>query len=101
MDMIAIHVYNRGTESLLAACDEELIGTCLRDGVAKLDVSECFYGNGVKTECCELAQYLAATTMANLVGKRTVACAVEAGFICEENVRTVEGVPYAHYVVMV
>jgi hypothetical protein len=98
MSFAARH-YRRGGQVLLAACDPELLGTKHAEGELRLDVRASFY-DGVRVEEGDLRQFLAACTVANLVGERTVAVAVAMGIVESRNVRRVDGVPHAQMMVL-
>jgi hypothetical protein len=91
--------YKMGRNVLVAACDRDLLGRCLREKELKLDVTENFY-KGSLASCKELADMLKDATIANLVGERTVKCAVSRGFIDRENVIKICGVPHAQMFVV-
>lgn len=97
--MFAVKNYRQGVQVLVAACDAELLGETYREGIIRLEVAAGFY-DGQRVEETGLRQFLAGCTVANLVGERTVAVAVAMGLVMEENVRTVDGVPHAQYMVL-
>ena len=92
--MIYVKIYRVQGEVLLAACDEELLGKTFREGELKLEVKERFY-RGELREVDELEGLLAQATIANLVGKRCVGRAIELGYVDEDRVLYIEGVPHA------
>ena len=97
--MISMRMHKSGTEVLLAACDEELLGRTLSEGQLKLLVDEKFYGGELVDEKA-LGDSLGLATMANLVGERTIRAALEAGYIDEGCSMMLEGVPHAQMVMM-
>jgi hypothetical protein len=97
--MITVRVHRHGRELVVAACDKELIGKTLREGQLKLDVSESFY-EGEDADEDLLVNRLSLATVANLVGKKTVAIAAKHEFISEEGVILIAGVPHAQMVRM-
>ncbi|MEA3144100.1 MAG: uncharacterized protein QOG31_1424 [Thermoplasmata archaeon] len=97
--MFAVKNYQQGLQRLLAACDEELLGTRHSEGKFRLDVAPNFY-DGMRVGAPELGHYLKSCTVANLVGPRTVGVAVELGLVDPGNVLTVGGVPHAQVLVM-
>jgi len=92
-------MYKQGSDLLLAACDEELVGKKFEDGKFHLDVSEKFY-NGEKITKEVLRKFLEESTIANLVGKETIKCAIDLGLIDSESVIKVKGIPHAQMVRM-
>jgi hypothetical protein len=97
--VFAVKNYQQGLQRLLAACDEELLGTRHSEGKFRLDVAPTFY-DGMRVGEPELGHYLKACTVANLVGPRTVGLAVTLGLVDPANVLVVGGVPHAQVLVM-
>lgn len=91
--------YQQGIQRLLAACDEELLGTRHAEGKFRLDVAPNFY-DGHRVDEPGLEAYLRACTVANLVGRRAVDVAIRMGLVEPENVLSVGGVPHAQLLVM-
>ncbi len=91
---IAMKIYHVRGETLLAACDAELLGRTLSEGILRLEVRESFYRD-VLVDRESLKNALKIATIANLVGERTVGVALEMGCVAEENVLYIEGVPHA------
>ena len=92
--MIYIKVYRVQGEVLLAACDEELLGKTFREGELKLEVKERFY-KGELVEEDALEALLEEATIANLTGERCVQKAIELGYVDENRVLRIQGVPHA------
>lgn len=97
--MFAVKNYKQGIQRILAACDEELLGTKHSEGKFRLDVTPQFY-DGMRVEEAELKAFMGSCTVANLVGPRTVGVAVGLGFVDPAHVLTVGGVPHAQVLVM-
>jgi hypothetical protein len=92
--MISVKVYKQGMETLVAACDLDIMGQTFRGKGMKIQVSEGFY----KGEPCDedtLVNRLEMATIANLVGKRTIEIAVRRGFVEPGCVIDIGGVPHA------
>ncbi|ASA77041.1 DUF424 domain-containing protein [Thermococcus sp. 5-4] len=92
--MIYVKVYRVQGEVLLAACDEELLGKTFREGELKLEVKERFY-KGELVEEDALGSLLEEATIANLTGERCVSKAIELGYVDEERILRIAGVPHA------
>ena len=97
--MISIKIYKRGNDLLIGACDENLLGKKFEDGKFQIDVSKEFYG-GKRISPEILKKYLQDATIANLVGKETIKCAIDLGLIDAECVIKINGVPHAQMVRM-
>lgn len=91
--------YQQGVQRLVAACDEELLGTVHSEGQFRLDVTPKFY-DGLRVGGDDLQAYLQSCTVANLVGPRTVELAVEMGLVDPANVLRIGGVPHAQVLVL-
>jgi len=96
---ISIKLYKRGEELLIGACDEELLGKRFKEGELRLHVKKSFY-DGHRIDEKVLVAYLKEATIANLVGKRTVECAIKHGYVNPECVLVIGGVPHAQIVKM-
>ncbi len=89
-----MRIHRRQGEHLVAACDGGLEDRVLRDGKIKMTVHRSFY-------CAEevdedtLRNRLEMATVANLVGERCVAVAVDMGLVDKECVLMIDGVPHA------
>jgi hypothetical protein len=97
--MIRVKIYRQGDDVLLGACDEHLLGKRFEDGKFRLDVSETFYGGQQVSEDV-LRKYLQEATIANLVGEKTVACAIKEGIVDADCILRIKGVPHAQMVRM-
>jgi len=97
--MISIKIHVRGDERLLAACDEELLGTSHREGEMHLRVSEAFYKGETITEEM-LRERMRSVTIMNLVGERAVSVAVDLGFVSDDATIIIGGVMHAQAVVL-
>ncbi len=98
--MISIKKYKQGHDTLLAACDEKLLGKKFEEGKLQIDVKKDFYG-GEKITIKVLKKFLEDATIANLVGSETIKAAVDMGLIDPETVIEIKGVPHAQMVRMI
>ena len=85
---------------LIGACDEKLIGKKFEDGKFQIDVSKDFY-DGQRITKDVLKQYLIEATIANLVGKETIKCAIDLGLIDTDSIIKIKGIPHAQMVRMI
>lgn len=97
--MISIRIYQKGNDLLLGACDEKLLGKKFEDGKFQIDVKREFY-DGERITAKALKKLLGDATIANLVGKDTIKCAIEAGFIDPDCIIKIKGIPHAQMVRM-
>ncbi len=93
-------IYKQGNNILIGACDEELIGKKFREGKLQIDVSKEFY-DGERISMEVLKKYLKNATIANLVGEKTVNCAIKLGVVDLECVMKIKDVPHAQMVRMI
>ncbi len=91
---IAMRVYRVRGETVVAACDRDILGMKFEEGDLVLDVKKSFYYEAYVTEQTFLNSMKVAT-IANLVGERVVSLAIREGYIDEENVIRIKGVPHA------
>jgi len=97
--LLRIRLHKCGSDIIAAACDSELAGKTFREGKVKLKVDEDFYGHDELPED-SLERFLSMCTSANLTGERAVRIAIDLGFIDEECILKVDGVPHAILVAM-
>jgi hypothetical protein len=83
---------------IVAACDKDLIGKTFEEGQLQLNAKESFYKEEEvsKKEIIELFQnYAKEDATFNLIGKEVIDSALKAGIIKEENIGTIQNIPYA------
>ncbi len=93
----------RSYRDIVAICDSELLGKYFEEGNFQLDIKESFYkgdtlkGTSKKTEQ-EVIQIIldmkSEDATFNIVGERSVNCAVKSGLILQESIRTIQGIPF-------
>jgi len=94
---VKIHIHE--SDTILAACDEELVGQTFRGDGLKLDVSEIFYkGESVSKEV--LARRMKDVSIMNLVGDEVVAVAIEEGYATADSIIEIGGVKHVQVVLM-
>lgn len=98
--MISIKKYKQGSDLLIGACDENLIGKKFEEGRFQINVKKDFY-DGERITPKVLKKFLEDATIANLVGEKTVKCAIESGLVDPDSVLKIKGVPHAQMVRMI
>jgi hypothetical protein len=98
--MISVKVHRQGDDLVLGACDEHLLGKKFRNGKFQIDVARHFY-DGERVDKKTLEKFLLDATIANLVGKETVKCAIDLGLVHPDCILKIRGVPHAQIVHMV
>ena len=90
---IAIRVHNHRGEILVAACDETLVGKTFEEGELQLQVHKAFYDD-FRIDEKGLLHQLKISTIANLVGKKTIKCVMDAGLVTKDSVIHIQGIPH-------
>ncbi len=83
-----------GSDSVLACCDEEILGKTLEDNDLRVNVSEAYY-MGKKVGEGEMAWMLREASSINLLGRKSVGVALKEGLITERDVIRLCGVEHA------
>jgi hypothetical protein len=96
--MISVKVYQQGDDMIIGACDEHLLGKKFRRGKLQIDVAKRFY-DGERIDRKTLETFLRDATIANLVGKETVA--IDLGLVDPNCILKIKGVPHAQVVQMI
>jgi len=93
--LIKVH---KAYRDVIAVCDSDLIGMKFEEGIKTLEIKENFYKGKEKSEQ-ELIELLIDLSKEdatfNIVGKNSVDCAVKAGIIKHDGIKTIQGVPFA------
>ena len=95
---IRMKVYHRGKETLVAAADADLVGKTFREGKFKIEIGKFYEGDVVSEEM--LVSNLQLATIGNFVGRETIEAAKRAGFVSEDGILWINGVPHAQFVLM-
>ncbi|MHC1625170.1 MAG: DUF424 domain-containing protein [Methermicoccaceae archaeon] len=92
-----LKTYNWDKITVVAVCDEDIVGKVFREGKLRLYVDERFYkGHTVGRE--QMLHSIASADISNITGKKSVTYAIEAGEVDKENVLYIEGVPHAQII---
>lgn len=92
--MISMKIHRANYETLVAACDSNLLGKKFTEGKLKLEISKEFYESIIVDDEAFLNQ-LNFATIANLVGENVISKAIEAGIVDESCVIKIDGIPHA------
>jgi len=92
-----VKVY-KSYRDIVAICDAEILGKKFEEDIFQLDLKENFY-NGRKISKEELIkllkEYSKEDATFNIVGKKSVECAIESEIIDRKSVKKIKGVPFA------
>jgi len=91
--MFSYRLYRTSQTTVLAVCDEELLGRVFREGEVVLNVSEGYYG-GDRCDQEKLRDLLREADIISLVGERCISVAVDANLAEWRFVKRVEGIPH-------
>ena len=94
-----VRVLRREGETLVAACDREVLGKTFSDGRLEIEVKKDFYCGEIR-DVKELPAALSEATMANLAGNKVVDYAVSKGFVDEKKVLVIGGLKHAQFVII-
>ncbi len=97
MGGVYVKSMRRGKDTVVAVCDEEILGATLEGGRVPFKVSEGFYG-GALGEVDEALDAMRQATICNLVGKRIVEAAIRRKMVHERAVIYFGDVPHAQIV---
>ena len=92
--MLIAKIHKQREKSVLAVCDEELLGKKFTEGRLQLDLTSNFYAGEQMSEEM-FKQEAAAFDILNMVGERVIALAKEMGLVEEEHVVVIQNIPHA------
>jgi hypothetical protein len=83
-----------GAGDIVAVCDRELLNTTITHGELCVKISEAFYGN------CPASEDMVRTALKkagniNLMGKRSVAVAIDMGLVTQSGCIMIGDIPHA------
>lgn len=83
---------------IVAICDKTLLGKKFEQDNFQIDVKESFYDGEEKNEQ-EILSIINKMTKEdatfNIVGKKSIQCALKAGIIKEKGIKTIQDIPFA------
>ncbi len=88
---------HRSCRDIIAVCDTELLGKYFEQGNFQLDVKESFFqGDEVdaKTLIKQLQFFKKEDATFNIIGEKSVECALKAGIINSESLGKIAGIPF-------
>ena len=93
--LIKIH---KSYRDVIAISDKELLGKKFEENNSQLNIKESFYKGEEVTEenlIDKIRDLALEDSTFNIVGKKSVSCALRAGIILEEGIKKIQGIPYA------
>ena len=97
MGKVYVKSVRQGRETVVAVCDEEILGETLEGGRVPFTVHEGFY-KGALGEVEEALYAIEKATICNLVGKTIVEAAIDSKMVHERAVIYFGDVPHAQIV---
>ncbi len=80
-----IKIHGSGESRVIAICDESLIGKKISNKDMEIEVTERFY-KGKKINNKNVKEIIKKGINVNLIGKKTVTCAIEEGIVSADNI---------------
>ncbi|MBI5065121.1 DUF424 family protein [Candidatus Woesearchaeota archaeon] len=93
--LVKIHKLNNRT--LVAVCDEDLLGRAFEEKNAFLDIKRSFY-EGEKRSEVEIGDLMRNADMINVVGNKSIKLALEEELITKEEIKEVQGIPHVQII---
>lgn len=97
--MVLVKLHKKDGRILVTVCDTNLLGKKFEEGTAQLDLTGDFY-KGEEKDSEEAGDLIRNADHVNLVGEKSVHLGVHEGVIDADHVRKVNGIPYAHAIVV-
>lgn len=94
---IYVKSVRHGRDTLVAACDAELLGKTLEGGKTPFVVSERFY-KGTLCDLTEAIEAMGKATIVNLIGRKIVEAAIENSMVQESAVIYFGEIPHAQII---
>ena len=95
---VKFHV--KGSRTVVAICDEDLIGKKIENKKICIEVTEKFYKGEKKSEK-EVAKILEEATNINIIGKKSIKFALKQGAIQKESIIKIKNIPHVQIYGMV
>jgi len=92
-----VKVHKYGNETVLALCDEDLLGKTLAEGKIVLEVRKDFYG-GILMKVEEAIGLVSSATVINAVGKNVLDMLSKINELVYDAAVWIEGVPHVQIV---
>jgi len=90
-----VKVHKKDNRTVVAVCDDELIGKKFEQGDKQLDLTSDFYKGDQYTDKALVGDMIRNADSINLVGTVSVSLGIEEGLIDKNKIIKVDGVPHA------
>jgi uncharacterized protein len=89
-------IFQVRNEVVVAICDENLLDKVLNNNGNEVKISKHFYGENLIDEK-KAVKTIKKATIGNIIGKNIVEVAKKNGFISQENIILIDGIPHAQF----
>ena len=93
-----VKIHKKDEKTIVAVCDDELLGKKFEENGLQLDLSSDFY-KGEQLQSQEVGDIIRNGDIVNLVGTQSVELGIKEGIIEEEQVKKIQGIPHAQAVI--
>ena len=90
---VYLNVISCKNQTIVAVCDEEILGKTFKEGKLKLEISNKFY-KGSRVKLHEAIEFITNADIANLSGKSIVNSAIKNGLADRHAIIAVSGIPH-------
>jgi hypothetical protein len=90
-----VKIHKTEGRTVVAVCDDDLLGQRIEEGDLQLDLSSDFYRGTSYSDKVLVRDIMRNADVLNVAGKVAVALALEEGLIDKTHIITIKGVPHA------
>jgi len=90
-----VKIHKKDDRTVVAVCDDDLLGRKIEENELQLDLSSDFYKGTQYSDKVLVRDIMRNADILNVVGKISVALALEEGLIDKKHIITVKDVPHA------
>jgi hypothetical protein len=94
-----VKVHKKQEKTVVAVCDDDLLGKRFEEGDLQLDLTSDFYA-GTKMDEKEAGDLVRNADIVNLVGEQSVKLGIEEGIVEKDRILKVDGIPHAEAVIV-
>jgi len=89
-----VKVHKRADKTIVAICDDDLLGKKFEQGELQLDLTSNFY-KGEKIDDKEACDLIRNADIVNLVGEKAIKLGIQEGVIEEDHILKIDNIPHA------
>ncbi|MBW3001777.1 DUF424 family protein [Candidatus Woesearchaeota archaeon] len=94
-----VKVHKKDERTVVAVCDNDLLGKKFEQGELQLDLTSDFY-KGDEMDEKEAGDLMRNADIVNLVGKNSIKLGLEEGVIEKDHIMEIDGIPHAQAVIV-